>query len=361
VRGRLAALAAGAAFLHAAGASADVFYLTSPYQTVLPPPPLKPGTTRLQTIGEIETPGRVTSREHVVVGLGHDGTPVRVTVTQRLRVTGTGDYSFVVPAPATTVARGRESDSLPGLRDVGIVWQGFSDRRRVLSATATLRPRPAAAGLPLRVRIARRGGGTIVRLENVARRRLPVLTGRVSRARLDEVLVELRARFGRSQIPRGLLSVSGEFGRTIELDTAAPLRVTGTVGGTRIDTVLGRGRPLARTLAVRGAPDVRLRAQMLTPLEILPTPRELARARHPVEALESALGSAAIARAYGRYVDTPDPIGRSEASFLYRSVPARAAGAARVRPERSDTLTLLLVLVIGAGGACALAAVWARS
>jgi len=359
---RVAALAAAAGFLHAGDAAADVFYLTSPYQTVLPPPPLKAGATGLQTATEVETPGHVSSRELVSVGIGPDGTPVRVTVMQRLRLHGTGDYSFTIPAPATSVARGADSESLPGLRDVGIVWQGFSTRRRVLSATATLRPAPAAAGLPLRIRLQPRAGATLVRLENVAHRRLPVLTGRAGRTQLARVLARLRAGLERAQIPTALLSVRGEFGRTLQPEVPAPLQVTGTIGRRRIDVLLGHGRPLTRTFVVDGTPAVRLRADLLAPVAILPTRRELARAPQPVETLQTALGAIAISRAYARYLGTPDPVGASNAAFVYRSVPKPAPAAVRRAPRSgSDALTVMLVVLLGAATACGLAAVWARS
>ena len=361
---RVAALAAIAAFLHAGAAAADTFYLTSPYQTVLPPPPLKPGASGLQTATETETPGHVSSRELITVGVGPDGTPVRVTATQRLRVHGTGDYSFTIPAPATRVARGADSESLPGLRDVGIVWQGFSTRERVLSATATLRPRDAAAGLPLRIALAPRGDATAVRLESVAHRRLPVLTGRAGRAQLDAVLRRLRTRLERAPIPSGLLSVSGEFGRTIQVEVPAPLHVTGTIGDRRVDELFGRGRPLTRSFVVRGTPAaVRLRVELLAPVAILPTPGELARAPRPVETLQTALGAIAISRAYARYLGSPDPVGASSATYVYRSAvkPAAAAPARRAPTSESNTLTVALIALLGVAGLCALAAVWARS
>jgi hypothetical protein len=363
----LAALAALAGFFHAGDAAADVFYLTSPYQTVIPPPPLPPGPSGPQTSTEAETPGRVTSREFVSVGIGPEGAPLRITATQRLRVDGTGDYSFVVPAPATSVVRGPGSESLPGLRNVGIVWQGFSNRRRVLSARATLRPVAAAAGLPLRVRLQRRAGSTVVRLMNLARRRLPVLTGRTRRADLVAVLERLRVRLRRSQDLAGLLSVRGEFGKTTQLDVAAPLRVTGTIsqGTSRmtVDELLGGGQPLERTFVARGmtSPTLSLRVEVLRPVEILPTRRELAGAPRPLLTLQAALGAAAISRAYGRYLSSPDPLGPSEASYVYRSVPKPAAVATRVRPAKSETLRIVLVALLAVAGVALLAAVWARS
>jgi len=76
--------------------------------------------------------------------------------------------------------------------------------------------------------------------------------------------------------------------------------------------------------------------------------------------LQAALGAAAISRAYGRYLDSPDPVGPSEASYVYRSVPKPAAVVTRVRAGKSDRLTIVLALLAVAGVAL-LAAVWARS
>jgi len=77
--------------------------------------------------------------------------------------------------------------------------------------------------------------------------------------------------------------------------------------------------------------------------------------------LQAALGAAAISRAYGRYLDSPDPVGPSEASYVYRSVPKPAAVVSRVRRGKSDRLTIVLVALLAVAGAALLAAVWARS
>jgi hypothetical protein len=362
----LGALAALAVCLGAVdAAAADVFYPTTQYQSIPSPPPLAGGGSGPPVATELHTPGHVSSRVVVTVGVGPDGVPVRVAARQRLRVHGTGDYSFIVPAPATAVARARDSESDPGLRETGIVWQGFSDRGRVLSATATLRPAAAAAGLPLRIAFERRAGSTVVRLTNVARRRLPVTTGRATRADVLAALDLLRAQARHSRVSARFVPLSGAFTGTVQRELAAPLRVTGTVSRTRVDELLGAGRPLERTVVARGTstPAVRLRVELLRPLAVLPTRRELAAAPRPLERLQTALAAAAITRAYRRYLDLPDPLGASDATFVYRSAPKPALVVPRVASthDGSHPLTIVLIALLGAGGLAGLAAVWARS
>jgi hypothetical protein len=363
----LAALVALAGFLHAGSATAQWLSL-SPNVPTKPPPPLGAGTSAAQTPTELMVPGKVDSRILVDVGIGPDGAPVRVTATQRLRLHGTGDYSFVVPAPATRVIPGPGSESEPGLRDVGIVWAGFSDRGRVLSATASLRPSEAAAGLPLQVRVERRGGSTVVRLANLAHRRVVLVTGRAKLAKLISVLENVRALYGRSRVRAVPLYVRGEAGKYLELELAARLRVTGTASQgssrTTVDEELGGGRPLERTFVVpgAGAPTLRLRVELVAPLEILPAAGELAAASQPLVTLQKALGAIAISAAYGRYLDAPAPAAPSETSYVYRSAP-RAAAIGRRAPGGGggDALLIVLASLLAAAAVGGLAVLWARS
>src|SRR5262245_60784842 len=87
---------------------------------------------------------RVRGSELVTVLVDDSGSPQAVRVRQRLVLEGTADYSLVVPAPLVDVVPAPDSDSVPGRRAGGIVWQGFVGSRRVLAADATLQ-RPAAA------------------------------------------------------------------------------------------------------------------------------------------------------------------------------------------------------------------------
>jgi hypothetical protein len=103
-----------------------------------------------------------------VVGLEDDGSAASVVVTQRIVISRKGDFSFTIPAPATSVVPGPGTQAQPGLRDIGIVWQGFSAGRRVLAATATLSLTEAESGLPLSVSVRPKGGDTVVTLANIA-------------------------------------------------------------------------------------------------------------------------------------------------------------------------------------------------
>jgi hypothetical protein len=368
VRKWLAALAAMAGLAHAGTAVAGTFLLLSPNRPVTAPPPLKPGAPIQPGSIEIQNPGTVESRQLVDVGIGSDGTTVSVTATQVLRIVGTGDYSFLVPAPVTGVVPGPGSESLPGLRDVGILWQGFSNRHRVLSAKATLRPKDAAVGLPLRISFERRDGATAVRLENVTHRRVSVVACCATRAAVIAALRKMRAASEPLRIAGADPFVTGVARKGASTDVAAPLRVTGvlSVGAqrTNVDEVLGGGRPPERTFVIRGAaaPRLRLHVDFLAPIAMLPLPRDLAHGPRPLVRLQVALGAIATSLSYRRFLATPDPNGKSQASYVYRSVPRPAAIVApKRRDDGDDTLAIVLGLALGAAALAGLAVLWARS
>ena len=371
MRRTVAALAALAAFAHAGGAVAfDTIPLLSGATPVTPPPPVGTSASSLQSSTELEIPGHVSSREFVEVGIAPDGTLVRVTATQRLLVEGTGDYSFGVPAPATSIAAGPGSESQPGLRDVGILWQGFSNRRRVLSARVALRLKQAAAGLPLQVRIERQGGSTVVRLVDIARKEVTMTVGRAKRRAIVAVLQKIRAWYAHPT-PGGSPGwfVHGTpANQTQRLEVSAPLHVTGVIseGPPRVtvDAVLGGRGPLVRSFEIPGTntKTLRLRVSMPAPLEILPTPGEVRHAADPLTAVQQGLGGLATSASYQRYLTSPDPAAPSvDASFLYRSVPKPAAAAGPAGHGGGDTLAILLGALLGLAFLAGLAVLWARS
>ena len=143
-------LVAGGLLLFPAAAAADTITLLSPTARTSEPPPLVGKRIAGVTAGETRFSGRLRNVERVAVGIDRSGAPVGVVVTQRLTISRPGDFTFLVPAPATQVVAAPGSQAEPGLRDLGIVWQGFASGRRVLAATITLEP-TAAAVLPLRV------------------------------------------------------------------------------------------------------------------------------------------------------------------------------------------------------------------
>lgn len=359
MRRGVAAAVALACLACAGDAAAGVFGLVSPSGGVKAPPPFAPTGASPFSNSEIRFPGHVNARQLVVVGVGPDGTPLRVTATQRLVINGTGDYEFLVAAPATTIAPGPGTESQPGLRNVGITWQGFSDRRRVLSAVVGLRTRPAAAALPLRVQVE----GGAVRLVDAARRTVPASTGRVKVAQLTQELAVLRAALRRSPVVVTPLTVAGTYTRTVNVDVAAPLRVSGTIDGRAVDVTLGAGRPLEHVVprASGGAPKLRLRVVPLPTQAIVPGASALRRAADPLLKLQSALAAAATAGAYQRYLGLPDAVGVSTTTYVYRSASAARTAVARGSLSGGGVLGLALGLALGAAALWGLAVLWARS
>ena len=90
-------------------------------------------------------------------GVDGQGRVVAVRALQRLYLTGTGDYLIVVSAPVLDVRAAPGSQSEPGQRRGQILWSGFSSKRRLLAADASLHPGPVRPYLPLRLQ-ARRDG-----------------------------------------------------------------------------------------------------------------------------------------------------------------------------------------------------------
>jgi hypothetical protein len=336
-----------------------------------PPPPLLPGGGSLEGEEELRFPGHLRGSQHVEVGLGGDGSASGVDVTQRLTIDGTGDFAFTVPAPLLRVDPTRDSQSRPGQRNSGIVWQGFSPGRRVLGARASLEPTAAGHGLPLAVRIERRGDTSVVRLTDVTRRHVRVAGGSVPEARLRPILRRVLAGLGagnRVDLSRTLQVVGSPTGaRTLVVDL--PLRVRGTVtppgkAPVRVSALLGGGRPLTRTIAVAGGrPRISLRVEPLGPRELLPAPAALARSKEPLRLVEVALARVALANQYAQYLASPDPLGVNRTDYVYRTVaavPVPSAGEAE-DDGGTDTPAIVLAAVLGSAALLGLAVLWARS
>lgn len=356
----------------ASGAKAGTIVLLSPTSVSKPPPPLF-GASAFGAGGEeLRIPSKLRNDEQVEVGLDDDGYPAKVVVTQRLVITRAGDFSFTVPAPATDVTAAPGSQAEPGLRALGIVWQGFSAGRRVLAARATL-TQDANAGLPLSISVKRAGDTATVRLVDIATRRILLATGTTSLAQIHAFLDRFRrAQTGPDQVVvQGLFGVNGNpTGQTLAL-VAAPLRIRGmiTVPGRaplRVSAQLGGRHPLQRTIVVPGTslPKIALRVDLLDPLEILPGRRELAAAPNAVSLLQRALGDIALSWQYRHFLASPDPIGPSRTTYLYRTA-ARKAVVVRPAPTRSsdgvDVLAIVLASTLGAAALGGGVVLWAHS
>src|SRR5262245_41496453 len=261
--------------LFPAAAVAGTVTLLSPTARTSGPPPLVGTRTAGVTAGETRFPGRLGNAERISVGIDRSGAPVGIVATQRLTISRPGDFTFAVPAPATKVVAAPGSQAQPGLRDLGIVWQGFASGPRVLAATVTLAP-SAAAFLPLRVSVERRAGTIAVRLRNAARGRFTVTTGSVAPAAATALLGRLR-REGTTGVVPSELALPGQSTGHAAISVTAPLRVRGTIVVPRrspipVSVVLGAGHPITWTIDVPGTvlPTLDLRAQPLEPNEMLP-------------------------------------------------------------------------------------------
>jgi hypothetical protein len=339
---RCSALLVSLAFAGTAGAS--TIGLPSPVDPGRPPPPLGVGGATLAT--ETRVPGRIRSGVVVVVAINAaSGRPVRVVATQRLALTGKGDFAFTVPAPVSSVAAGPGTETEPGLRDVGIVWQGFSAGYKVLAAKAVLRLQAAAGALPLRVAIEASGGVTRVRFSDAAVRRVRVALGTASsRSILDALALARRGQ----PTPSAVTGIAtGSERATIYL----PLRLRGTISGSRgrpveIATHLGGRWPSAQTYALKGTgtPSISIRVEAIDPFDTLPTPQELAGRRDPLTRLQIAFAQASLARQYGQFLANPDSKGTS--STVYHYVTAAQGPVVSERPPpRTHTGYLLEVLL----------------
>jgi hypothetical protein len=353
---------AGGLLLFPSSAAAGTITLLSPAARTASPPPLV-GKRRSAGLGPQETrfPGRLRNVERIVVGIDRSGAPVRVAVTQRLTISRPGDFTFLVQAPATRVVAAPGSQAEPGLRDLGVVWQGFASGRRVLAATVTLAP-AAAAFLPLRVSVERRAGSVALRLENIARGQFTVATGSVA----PDAVRGFLARLSRTtNIAPSELALPGRAAGHATISVTAPLRVRGTItvpgrSPVAVSAVLGGGRPTNRTITVpgRALPALDLAVEPLASNEILPGPHGPALS---LAGLQRVLGSVALARQYHHFLDSPDPSGPSTASYLYRTV-ERSPAAAVVRPSSGgdDTLAIVLIAVLGAVAVVGGAILWAH-
>jgi hypothetical protein len=315
-----------------------------------------------------ETPplrGTVLARERILVGIGGDGAPSSVTVTQELRLRSLGDYAFVVPAPASRVTPGPGSESRPGLRPNQIVWQGFSPGRKLLVAVAELRPRQSTFALPVRVRVdgAPAGPGPFeltVTLENATGTQATVAIAPGVEADVAAGFDALRAAAGINRPLEGRAVRLRSEARARRFEVWAPLALRGrivfprgsvrNVTSARFPQRLGREavHVTVRGEALRAAtPQLAVEARPLVAAALPP-----ARATS-LEAL--VLGSLRYARTwqYHRFLANPDPLGPSTATYEYETAAPASTVGTPPRDEEGSGIPTVLVLgglvLLGAG------------
>jgi hypothetical protein len=359
---------AGAAALVAVAAAAGatpprvVFSLNDPATVRAGEPPLT-GAASGEREPQLFHQG-VASREHVVVGVDAAGRPVSVSVVQRLRVSGMGDYLYTVPAPVLSVARTDDSQSQPGQRAGAILWAGFSPGVRLLGARVRLGLAHAGAVLPLRLSIRVAAGQVVLTLRNTTSTRVQTASARGDVRTLMHVLDLAR----RGVYPRGGVGVTVQTPvLPREAIVEAPFAVRGEVsfrGGRRrqFSFVLGDGRPLSRVLRFSGvAPVIHVTAEPVLPRRTLAAGAAL-NSRQLLAVAEDAYLRAARVHQYETFLANPG-LGRTSSSADYTYVSAAPRAVPVPTTHHGGGLgTLGLVLVVAGGIVLAggLVVVWAQ-
>jgi hypothetical protein len=356
IRALLLVVAAGMLAPAAAGAPPTRLADLPGVEALRPVPPLAPPQPPATEAPRLR--GAVFSEERVLVGIAADGAATRVKVTQRLRVRSLGDYAFFIPAPASSVRAGPGSQSQPGFRPNQTVWQGFSPRRKVLSAVAELRPGGSVPALPVRVRVtgapARAGPFQLaITVENTTGTPAAAFTADAVPADIARAGEALRAasRINRP-IEGSFVRIRGETER-VTLHVSAHLIARGSVafpgGAVRVLTPsrfavhLDRGRLLVTVRGVaRRAATPRVRIVVSPSVGAAIPPRSARTFRATV------LGYLRYARTrqYETYIANPDPLGPSRATYVYDSAAAKRT-APPEEAENSGDSALPPVLVVG--------------
>jgi hypothetical protein len=296
---------------------------------------------------------RIAARTAVDVALDAGGSPFAVRATQRLDVRVLGDYFFTIGAPVLDVEAAPGSASTPGLRAASILWAGFNPGRRTLIARATLDPTAAAPFLPLRVEVAP-GRVTLTNTTGVT-------AGSYAADALVPPLVRYLAQLKR-QIALGRTPTSGGAYVTSKpvatgLRIVVPLRVTGTVGGRKVDALVEGAR-----LTVPGGGPVRLTVRPATPERLIDDPTSGLSGRQLLARASRASLTLARMRQYQTFLGNPDPSGSNETTYAYRTAarPAPPPVAIMHVTQRDWTTTIAVAagLLIATAGALA---VWSRS
>ena len=373
MRRQLSAVALAAA-LGEAPAEAHAQQIVSFPTPLTPPKPVPPVVGTMTPLPNVFRPP-IASHEHIAVGVDGRGDVVSVTATQRLVLKQKFDYRLTIPAPVVDVEPGPGTESSPGQRTGAIIWQGFAGGRKVLSARARLEPGPAGRALPLAIDVAKEGAQTIVRLRNTTRATVSTFSADARPTDVAHVLDALRADPSGVSLGRTAYVTVRSETRPVRVTVAAPLLVTGTLAANSppIRLVLGGSQPLTRQLRIEGRPRIRLSVQPLVQTGSLRPPGTrtwVAAVRRPrtdgrgllAHALEASLTLASV-RQYQTYLATPDPNGRSSASYVYRQV-RRAAPATPTESGSDGGLGAVAIALLVAGAVVALggaAVAWAHS
>jgi hypothetical protein len=327
--------------------------------------------------------GGVEDLERVEVGLETDGSISRVLVSQRLILSGLGDFQFRVPGPARDVSALPGSATNPGLRKGSVLWQGFSSGREVLAAEVDLMPNLERDRLPLEFDIDMSVGGQTLepgkkasgpfqlnlRVSNSSDFPLGIESADADPTTLAPILDQVRTVLARGERPvpgqRGVPKAVPIEGRSrletrevgvpfvirgrlvFPSGTLGNVRVSGTKAKTKGGSIvvpfrrfLAGGRPSDWQLSVSGIaydlglPELEVRAEASLPLPGALEPptgttwEEAVNARpadfdgrEMLSRLMETMWEVARIRQFEGYLGNPDPSGESASTYLFRLSP----------------------------------------
>jgi hypothetical protein len=353
-------------------AAASLQILLPSVRTVLTPGPPLVGAA---TPAEVRFPPGMTGEQRVSVGVDRAGKPVSIAVVQTLVLNKLGDYTFVVPGPFIDVEAAPGSDSEPGLRRDAILWSGFSSGKRTLAARATLRVAPASKLLPLRVSVERQGSALILRGENATTAPGPVLSGPMSAREVARALAETRRRVSLGRAAPDLFATVPHPPLSQSESIAAPLDVTGELGGVRFHYRLGDAGPMRferRIPHATSGAKLRLTVTPVPPSHELTPPgaatwaEAFRRARNRSQLLARVSRvRLTLARAlqYQAFLANPDPNARSSAVYIYETAMPRAVAAPQTPSDGgwSGPWRGVVLTVVAVAGTAGLVVLWAHS
>jgi hypothetical protein len=353
------------------------------------------GTSRDQLPGYL-APGALSNDEVVEVRVAADGGVSDVIDHQRIRITGSGDYTIREAGPVSAAAAAGGDAPVLNLGDV--VWQGFSTGNRQLAADLKLDPEIEAGRLPLRITVtftatAGRpapvepggqlpGAGTVtVTLRNTTAQRTTLPSGRDAAAGPVAAALDRVLRTGAGRLPTSRTGLPAELPVTAATTRHAiesmPLQLRGKLGvsgqqsgagrlsSIPLDAVLRSSSRFTLAVSRPGTLTLELTAIPVLDKTRLSPPRGFASwsawaaAGPPVAERKAALdtlvqlaATGARASAYSPYLGSELPAaGRTEFHFTLtpQANPQLTEQPLKPRPVPIGLAILAGLLVIGAG------------
>jgi hypothetical protein len=203
-------------------------------------------------------------------------------------------------------------------------------------------------------------------LENSTGVRTYAYTADVDRQHAVAALRRMRAAIRRgADVPAASLTARATP-KVTTVRAVAPLRVEGELRARRdtlpkrFSAVLGDGSATRLRLVFdRRLPLLTLRVHPIPPRRMLASDR--GNGLELFDRAFAAMRTLARVRQYQQFLINPDPLGRSHATYIYRTAAATRERLAPVQPRDSNSAGTVVAVVLLAASAAGLAVVWAHS